>query len=306
MFLRTFSNGFEAIHRVIAVSFNLSTDQGDLLLAVAFALLCALIKRMCNAINVELGYGTLEKLRDVAYNIIIRFWLTLYSTSLCLSKDYFWDTSLYWKYPDGALRQNGCTREVQTDERLYYVTLFGYFLNHTLMQFSVPRREDFYALFVHHIVTLCLIMMSYKSGFTSIGVVVAMCHEPSDLFLVVAKMFRYLGITLITDVFFLIFIISWFYLRMYLYPVKCIIATVAGPLKMSFHSFLPFLIHDPPHCVNRISELSLYLMVCLYLLNLYWAYFIVKSIIRKILTGKTEDTRSGDERNVPQGGVKLD
>jgi len=306
MYLESITNGFEVLHHIIVGRLNLSTSQGDLLLAVAFAFLCELLKSTCNRINVQLDCGTLEKFREVVYKILIRIWLTLYSTLLCLSKDYFWDTSLYWRYPGGALRENRCTRDIQVDERIYYVTLYGYYLNHTLTQFNDPRREDFYALCAHHLITLCLIMMSYKSGMASIGVVVAMCHEPSDLLLAVAKMCRYLGMTITTDVLFGIFTISWFYFRIYLYPLKCIVSTVVGPLKMSFHKFLPFLLDEPPNCVNHIAELSLYLMVSLYVLHAYWTFYLVKALHRKVLTGKTDDTRSGTELLHPQGGVKLD
>jgi len=305
MSLETISNSFEVLHRTIAERLSLSTSQGDLLLTVAFAFLCELLKRMCNTINVKLGYGSLEKFREVVYKILIRIWLTFYSTLLCLSKDYFWDPTLYWRYPSGALRGNDCTRDIQIDERIYYVTLCGYYLNHTITQFNDPRREDFYALCAHHLITLCLIMMSYKSGLASIGVVVAMCHEPSDLLLAIAKMFRYLGMTFTTDVLFGIFTFSWFYFRIYLYPLKCIMSTVASPVKMSFHKFVPFFLDDPPNCVNQTSEFLLYLMISLYILHVYWTFYLVKALYRKVATGKTEDTRSGTER-IPQGGVKLD
>jgi len=305
MSLRTIALGYEELHSTITGSLNLSTSAGDLFFAVVFAFLCELIKRICKTINLELGYGTLEKFREVVYKIVIRIWFTYYSTALCLSKDYFWDNSLYWRYADGTVRASDCARDIAIDERIYYITLGGYYLNHTLTQFSDPRREDFYALCAHHLITLWLIIMSYESGFSSIGVVVAMCHEPSDLLLAVAKMFRYLGMTLTTDVLFFVFTLSWFYFRIYLYPLKCIIITMSGPIKMPFHNFLPVPVEDPPNCVSRVAEIALYLMLTLYLLHLYWTFYLVKAITRKFVTGKTEDTRSGNER-IPQGGVKLD
>merc|ERR1719245_1159010 len=158
--------------------------------------------------NPMLTYGSENKFHDVVYKTIVRIWLTYYSIALCLSKDYFWDTSLYWRHADGRLRENNCRRDIVMDERIYYVTLFGYYLNHTITHFSDPKRKDFWVLFAHHVITLVLIVVSYNSGYASIGVVLAMCHEFSDLMLSLAKIFRYLGMKTLGDVTFFGFVIS--------------------------------------------------------------------------------------------------
>jgi hypothetical protein len=228
MSVQILTQGFEKIHSLIITTLNLSISQGDFVIGIAFAILCELVKDVSKRLNPKLGYGTMDKFHEVTYKIIIRTWFNYYSISLCLSKDYFWDTSLYWKHADGTLRENICSRIITSDERIYYVMIFGYYLNHTLTQFSDPQRKDFWALCAHHVFTLCLILLSYKSGYSSIGVVMAMCHEPSDLLLAVAKLFRYLGMKTTTDIIFIIFSISWFFFRIYLYPLKCILASATG------------------------------------------------------------------------------
>ena len=305
MSLQAITSVFEVLHSRAIKSLHLTRDGGDLLLAVIFSILCEFLKRICNSTNPKLGYGEVEKFREVLYKIILRIWFTYYSITLCLSKDYFWDPSLFYRHADGRLRDNMCTREIAVDERIYYVTLFGYYLNHTLTQFNDPKRKDFWALCLHHIVTLLLIVLSYKSGFSSIGVVLAMCHEPSDLLLAIAKIFRYLGMKVLTDVFFIIFTISWFYFRIYLYPLKCLVISATGPWKLIYHDYLPLHLDDPPHCASLLGEFFFILMMTLYVLHLYWTVFLVKAVARKLKTGNTEDTRS-DKEERPDGGLKED
>jgi len=292
---------YEIIHNRLIQTLKLNSSGGDLILAVAFSFLCGLLKRWCKKVNITLEYGELEKFHDVLYKSLVRTWLTYYSIALCLSKDYFWDTSLYFRYDDGSLRGNHCSRNITVDERIYYVALFGYYLNHTITQFNDPVRQDFLALFMHHVVTLMLIILSYKSGFSSVGVVLAMCHEPSDMLLSFAKIFRYLGMKNVTDILYVIFSFSWFYCRIYLYPLKCILSL--GPWRFLIHDYLPIPSDKPPNCrFFLIIDFIVLLMVFLYMLHIYWTYFLIKSLIRKFTTGKTEDTRSDKELIRPAGG----
>jgi len=305
MSVQAITSVFEVLHTRAIKSLHLSRSGGDLLLAVAFSILCEFLKRICNSANPKLGYGEVEKFQEVLYKIILRIWFTYYSITLCLSKDYFWDPTLFYRQADGRLRDNNCTRQIALDERIYYVTLFGYYLNHTLTQFSDPKRKDFWALCAHHIITLCLLLLSYKSGYSSIGVVLAMCHEPSDLLLALAKLFRYLGMKMVTDAFFIVFTLSWIYFRIYLYPLKCLVVSATGPWRFGYHDFLPVHVDDPPNCWCRMGTVLLTLMLTLYILHLYWTVFLVKAVLRKIKTGMTEDTRSDKEERI-EGGPKED
>jgi len=295
MSLQTITNGFEIIINSVTSTVPFRTSAGDLVLAVAFAILCEIVKRASKKVNPCLEYGSDNKFHDVVWKTIVRMWLTYYSITLCLSKDYFWDTSLYWRHADGRLRGNYCRRDLSSDERLYYVFLFGYYLNHTITQFNDPKRKDFWALCAHHVITLLLILISYNSGYTSIGVVLGMCHEPSDLLLSVAKICRYLGMKTTGDVTFFAFVISWLYFRLYVYPVKCLIPTGFGAWHHFYHDYLPVPVDDPPNCSSLTVSFLFSLMVILYLLHFYWTYFVLKALFLKLLTGIVVDTRSDNE-----------
>jgi len=132
-----------------------------------------------------------------------------------------------------------------------------------------------------------------------------MCHEPSDLLLAVAKLFRYLGMKITTDITFVIFSISWFFFRLYLFPLKCILASANGTWRFLYHDFLPIPLDEPPICSHLKGDILFNLMIFLYLLHLYWTFFVVKAIVIKLASGNLEDTRS-DQEESPAGGDIAD
>jgi len=291
MSTRYITNAFKKLHDSL---FDSVPDyQGDLLLGVACATGLELLKRLCSLWKPKLSYGEHKKFLEVTFKIIVRFWHVYFSISLCLGKDYFWNTDLIWSYGDGRLRENMCQREIMPDERLYYITMFGYYFHHTLTQFNDPKRSDFWVLFLHHIVSLMLISGSYKSGYTSVGVILAMCHEPSDLMLGLAKFCKYMGIKYFADIFFALFFVSWLIFRIWLFPLKCILST-ARFNKLFIHDILPLplpAVHCSSHAVNCLFGL----MVVLYAMQMYWGILIIKTLIRKLTTGLMEDVRSDIE-----------
>jgi len=293
MSARIITNGFEKLHHSL---FRRIPDwQGDLALGVVFAAALELLKQLCATWKPPLSHGEHDKFLEVTFKIIVRFWHVFFSISLCLGKDYFWNPDLIWSYGDGRLRENLCSREIMADERLYYITMFGYYFHHTLTQFNDPKRSDFWVLFLHHIITLLLILGSYNSGYTSVGVILAMCHEPSDLMLGLAKFSKYLGMKYCADIFFALFFVSWLVFRLWLFPVKCILST-ARFWKLFIHDMLPL---TPPalHCSSLTVNCLWGLMVVLYTMQLYWGVLIMKVLIRKLTTGLMEDVRSDIERS---------
>jgi len=313
MSIMRIASGFSNIHDIFFDGY--SNEQGDLLLGVVAAFIFEMLKQLCSMWKPKLSYGDEKKFIEVTFKVIIRFWHTYYSISLCHSKDYFWNTDLIWSYGDGRVREYGCRRELDLDERVYYVSMFGYYLHHTLTQFSDPKRSDFWVLFLHHIVTLLLICGSYKSGYTSVGIIVAMCHEPSDLLLGLAKFCRYVGFTHGTDIFFGLFFVSWIFFRLYLFPYKCILSTVTF-LKLGVYQILNIPAPEP-HCNSYAAEILLWLMVVMYILQIYWGFLIMKVLMRKLFTGVVEDVRSDKEGIdfkklqkhkgvLPDGGMKID
>jgi hypothetical protein len=77
--------------------------------------------------------------------------------------------------------------------KVFYQIGFASYAYATASVFIEPRQKDFVFMVVHHIATLFLIHMSYLNGFFRIGSAILLCHEVSDPFMEIAKMFLYAG-----------------------------------------------------------------------------------------------------------------
>ncbi|CAN0439062.1 unnamed protein product, partial [Discosporangium mesarthrocarpum] len=54
------------------------------------------------------------------------------------------------------------------------------------------KRSDFWQMFVHHWATLLLLAFSWLLNLVRIGSLILLCHDCSDIFLELAKIFNYL------------------------------------------------------------------------------------------------------------------
>jgi acyl-CoA-dependent ceramide synthase len=70
-------------------------------------------------------------------------------------------------------------------------------------------QKDFGIMMFHHFLTSFLVGSSYYFNFTKVGHVVLVEQDFADIFLPFAKIFKYGGYTLIQDIFFHLFAISW-------------------------------------------------------------------------------------------------
>ena len=145
----------------------------------------------------------------------------------------------------------------------HYVSELYYFKNKKI------KRKDDNELFIHHIATLILICGSYYYKFLQSGMFVMYLHDINDIFMHLSKVLVYLKYTeKITNVTFGVFILSWFYTRLYLLP-----NLIISYFKQEFYT--TFMI-----C-----------LIILYILNLYWFKLIIHILIKKLVSNKLEDIR---------------
>ena len=84
------------------------------------------------------------------------------------------------------------------------------------------KRKDFRQMFVHHVVTIVITLVSYQIDFNRVGAVVKLLMDPADVPLHGAKLCKYCGLEFIADRCFELFALSFFVTRlvMYGYVVK--------------------------------------------------------------------------------------
>lgn len=118
---------------------------------------------------------------------------------------------------------------VSSEVRWYYFLSMGHYIHLFVTQFFEPKRKDWWEMFIHHIVTMLLLFFSYLVNFVRIGTVVLLCHDGSDIFLELAKLFNYLRYGTLCDVTFTVFAVAFFVGRLVLYPWRVVyVAVVLG------------------------------------------------------------------------------
>jgi len=179
--------------------------------------------------------------------------------------------------------------------RWYYYLSFGHYVHLFVTQFFEPKRKDWWEMFIHHIVTMALLFFSYVINFVRIGTVVLLCHDGSDVFLELAKLFNYLKMGSLCDVTFSIFAVAFFVGRLVMYPWRVIyVAVVLGAEQVG---------------VWRGFHIFVILLLVLQVLHLFWFYTIATMVYGFIATGGVEkDVREETESEAEEttGGKELD
>jgi hypothetical protein len=108
-----------------------------------------------------------------------------------------------------------------TSDVYYYYTLeISFYLSLLVSQFFDVKRKDFWQMFLHHIVTLSLLIFSLMCNFQRVGTFVLVLHDTADSSLELAKMGQYCKFKWLSDPMFALFALIWFVTRLVIYPAK--------------------------------------------------------------------------------------
>ncbi|XP_008578375.1 PREDICTED: ceramide synthase 1 isoform X3 [Galeopterus variegatus] len=165
--------------------------------------------------------------------------------------------------------------------------LQGSFYSHSIYAtlYMDTWRKDSVVMLIHHVVTLVLIVSSYAFRYHNVGILVFFLHDISDVLLEFTKLNIYFRScsgshhrlhALVADLGCLSFCFSWFWFRLYWFPLKVLYATC--------------------HCsLLSVPDIPFYfffnaLLLLLTLMNLYWFLYIVALAV-KVLTGQMRELK---------------
>jgi len=170
------------------------------------------------------------------------------------------------------------------DFRFYYLLYSARFLSDLVSIFFEDRKRDaFIASFVHHIVTIGLVLGSAHVGLVGYGGIIMFFFDWADIPLLSAKLFKYLSkdpndfCQFAANRLFETFAVCFFLTRncFFNYVVYCVIRD----LEVTF--------------VSIYCEV---LLVALVILQTYWMYLVVKAVQRQQQNGGVaEDVREKDD-----------
>ena len=158
-------------------------------------------------------------------------------------------------------------------------------MQRALAQFSNPARKDFWALLIHHLCTLALMLLSFMGGSMRSGCIVLAIHECSDIFLESAKVAGYNSLYWVADIFFVFFFLSWVIFRLFLFCAKILYPVYVCGANTLWYKNHPLVY--PMVCISMLYVLEG--------LHIYWFRMIMKIVWRKITGRRIADVRSGSE-----------
>ncbi|KAF7776200.1 hypothetical protein Agabi119p4_4593 [Agaricus bisporus var. burnettii] len=176
--------------------------------------------------------------------------------------------------------------------KFYYLTQMAFYLHQILILNAEARRSDHVLMMSHHIITVILMWASYYTNLTRVGALIMVLMDWCDIFLPLAKMFRYIQITqLATDATFGVFLVSWFITRhiLFLFVIKSTVIDAPKIIPPEWSSETGRYLSRPAHTAFSAMLLALQVMQCVW-------FWLICRVAWRVLSGKgAADARSDDE-----------
>lgn len=217
---------------------------------------------------------TVVKFSESMWRLTFYLAVSIYGWCYVLwDKPYFKDTMYtIYDYPNHPVR---------SEEWWYYNVECGFYISLIITQFFDTKRKDFWQMFVHHVVTVSLLFLSWACNFHRIGALVLAIHDIADVPLEGAKLAKYCKLQRLADLIFAIFTVTWIYSRCYLLFTRVIYYTAYEAL-----SIIPFF---PAYYIFNG------LLCLLQMLHLAWTWIIMRMVYDALKNDGMRDLRSDSE-----------
>lgn len=148
-----------------------------------------------------------------------------------------------------------------------------------ISQFKDNKRKDFWQMFIHHVLALLLIGLSWVCNIHRVGSLILVVHDCADVPLEAAKSLNYAKLQKPCDIVFGFFTIVWIVTRLMMFP-RIIYACIFQTMQPSFPVYFFF---------NA-------LLVGLLFLHFVWTRNIFQVIAKSFKSGVIDgDVRSSSE-----------
>jgi len=223
----------------------------------------------------------LEKFNESAWKFTFYLVMWLLGLYILQDKTWIWNTKTAWT--------NWPKQYMTDDVYIYYITEIAFYFSLLVSQFYDVRRKDFWQMFIHHIVTLFLLISSWKLNLLRIGCIVLWLHDAADPLMELAKLGVYSKIKKISEPAFGLFILAWLITRLTVFPYVVLYSTIVEAYDMVFIS--PFNVET-----SLISYYAVNVFLCvLQVMHIIWFYMILRIVYNKFKHGDLNDCRESDD-----------
>jgi ceramide synthetase len=216
---------------------------------------------------------TLKKFCENVWRCMYYTYSFIFGIIVMWDKSWLWDIKQCWySYPH---------QSIHNDVWWYYMISMAFYWSLTFSQFLDNKRKDFWQMFIHHVLTLVLISLSWMCNLHRVGSLVLIVHDFADILLEAAKFLKYANLQKACDIIFGLFTISWIVTRLGLFPRIIYSSTVEAPQIL------------PMYPVYYIFNS---LLIMLLVLHFIWTYMILQVVVQTIKAGQMEgDVRSSSD-----------
>merc|ERR1712228_257565 len=226
----------------------------------------------------------ISKYQEATFKVIVFGFVYFYGLALLfVDAQWFWDQKAMWKQSTENMLNGIAPQSVGSHPLInldiYYFLQVGYHGHRAVYQFFEHSRRDFWAMFIHHWVTVALLIGSKMTGFQQFGATVVLCNDNCDLLMPLAKLSDYCGYTTLYTIFTILFCTLWIPLRIGVY----------------FYKVLYSVLGDGYFCLrsSAVNWICVFGLAVIYFLQFYWTKFLLAMIWRKMSKGKDlSDMRS--------------
>jgi hypothetical protein len=213
---------------------------------------------------------------------------TFYPISTCVLY-YILSQQIWWTQPELMFINRPHFDEIQS-LRYFYGIQTGYYLQLLInLIFIDEKLDDFWEMFLHHVITLILIVFSYCVLYHRLGSMILLIHDFVDIFLYVAKAFHDAGFQTVANVLFIGFVIALPVVRLWYFGLHLIMPVfqlVDYPKAFFYdvpgaHGFIVNGLCYNGHCFS-VWLLCVYAACTLWCLHLYWFYRTLLVLYRTI------------------------
>ncbi|CAG9802894.1 unnamed protein product [Chironomus riparius] len=257
--------------------------------------------RKCQTLPTKMELVSLMKQTDISIREIERWWrmrrmhdrptsidkfgencwrFLFHSFNFTFGLSILWNSSYIWNFID--LFRDYPRHSLDNGFWWYYNITQAFYISQTLLHFFETRRKDFWQMFIHHILSITLIMTSWIFNYILCFLVVNFFHDIADVFLEGAKTFKYANYKTLSTVFFILFPISWIITRLVIFSkyIYCGIFETSALFKHFPFFYIIILMH-----------------LLLFALHILWTFVIIRATSNFLTHKKIGDYRSSSEND---------
>lgn len=221
-------------------------------------------------------------------------WSIFYYTTSFTTGFYLLSKSDYWMSTENLWR-GWPHYQIPICVKMFYLMNLSSWIHQIYTLHVEERRKDHYQMFTHHIITCLLVVGSYYYYYTRVGHVIMILMDFVDIFLSLAKVFKYFDLRTLCDSTFGFFMICWLICRHGIY--NYIVYTAA---TSAFELIEQKCYEDAEggliRCFTPKVHWTLVVLLCMLQVTfVIWFGMIVRVALKVVRGSGAEDTRSDDE-----------